>query len=120
MQYRGSGAPQPPQDGLILRQGDLTLQEATLDPLNGRWLLVLAAVRRALAIRQPIRASRRIVQPTAHFGITIGTAILSYAKHGKFPALTQAAGAESQRKKRPFRPNDIAVIPVPRLQWIMG
>ena len=46
--------------------------------------------------------------------------MLSYAKHGKFPALTQAAGAESQRKKRPFRPNDIAVIPVPRLQWIMG
>jgi len=35
--------------------------------------------------------------------------MLSYAKHGKFPALTQAAGAESQRKKRPFRPNDIAV-----------
>src|SRR5437588_10626345 len=33
--------------------------EATCDPLNGRWLLVLAAVRRALATRQPIRASRR-------------------------------------------------------------
>jgi hypothetical protein len=33
--------------------------EATFDPLNGRWLLVLAAVRRALATRQPIRASRR-------------------------------------------------------------
>ena len=82
--------------------------EATFDPLNGRWLLVLAAVRRALAIRQPIRASRR-VGPTAHFGIIIGTAILSYAKHGKFPAPTQAAEAESQRKKRPFRPNDIAV-----------
>jgi len=46
--------------------------------------------------------------------------MLSYAKHGKFPAPTQAAKAESQRKKRPFRPNDIAVIPVPRLQWIMG
>ena len=45
--------------------------------------------------------------------------MLSYAKHGKFPAPTQAAEAESQRKKRPFRPNDIAVIPVPRLQWIM-
>src|SRR3974390_2382196 len=27
VQYRGSGAPRPPQDGLILRQGDLTLQE---------------------------------------------------------------------------------------------
>jgi hypothetical protein len=46
--------------------------------------------------------------------------MLSYAKHGKFPAPTQAARAESQRKKRSFRPNDIAVIPVPRLQWIMG
>src|SRR5690242_15225982 len=35
--------------------------------------------------------------------------MLSYAKHGKFPALTQAAQAESRRKKRPFRPNDIAL-----------
>ena len=35
--------------------------------------------------------------------------MLSYAKHGKFPALIQAAQAESRRKKRPFRPNDIAV-----------
>jgi hypothetical protein len=46
--------------------------------------------------------------------------MLSYGKHGKFPALIQAAQAESRRKKRPFRPNDIAVVPVPRLQWIMG
>ena len=46
--------------------------------------------------------------------------MLSYAKHRKFPAPTPAAEAESQRKKRPFRPNDITVIPVPRLQWIMG
>jgi hypothetical protein len=52
--------------------------EATFDPLNGRWLLVLAAVQRALATRQPIRAYRRI-GPTAHFGIIIGTAMLSYA-----------------------------------------
>ena len=35
--------------------------------------------------------------------------MLSYAKHGKFPALTQAAQAESRRKKRPFRPNDVAL-----------
>jgi hypothetical protein len=35
--------------------------------------------------------------------------MLSYAKHCKFPALTQAAQAESQRKKRHFRCNDIAV-----------
>ena len=46
--------------------------------------------------------------------------MLSYAKHGKFPALTQAARAESRRKKRPFRPNDIAVTPAPHLQWITG
>jgi hypothetical protein len=45
--------------------------------------------------------------------------MLSYAKHGKFPALTQAAQAKSRRKK-PLRPNGIAVAPVPRLQWIMG
>jgi len=43
----------------ILRRGGQLILEATFDPLNGRWLLVLAAVRRALAIRQPIRASRR-------------------------------------------------------------
>jgi len=49
------------------------------------------------------------LQPTAHFGIIIGTAMLSYAKHGKFPALIQAAKAKSRRKKRSFRPNDIAV-----------
>jgi hypothetical protein len=46
--------------------------------------------------------------------------MLSYAKHGKFPALTQAAQAETQRKKRPFRANDIAATPVPYLQWITG
>jgi hypothetical protein len=46
--------------------------------------------------------------------------MLSYAKHGKFPALTQAAQAKSRRKKRPFRPNEIVVARVPRLQWIMG
>jgi hypothetical protein len=46
--------------------------------------------------------------------------MLSYAKHGKFPALIQAAQAKSRRKKCPFPPNDIAVAPVPRLQWIMG
>ena len=46
--------------------------------------------------------------------------MLSYAKHGKFPALTQAAQAETRRKKRRFRSNDVAVIPVPHLQWIMG
>jgi hypothetical protein len=46
--------------------------------------------------------------------------MLSYAKHGKFLALTQAARLESRRKKRPFRPNDRTVASVPRLQWIMG
>ena len=35
--------------------------------------------------------------------------MLSYAKHGKFPVLIQAAKAKSRRKKRSFRPNDIAV-----------
>jgi hypothetical protein len=93
--------------------------EATFDPLNGRWLLVLAAVRRALATRQLIRASRRIATDRALWTL-IGTAMLSYAKHGKFPALTQAAQAKSQREKRPFRPNDLTVAPVPHLQWIMG
>jgi hypothetical protein len=34
--------------------------------------------------------------------------MLSYAKHGKFPALTQAAQVESRRKKHRFRSNDIA------------
>jgi hypothetical protein len=56
----GSGAQQPAQDCRILRQGDQLILEATFDPLNGRGLLALAAVRRALATRQPIRASRRI------------------------------------------------------------
>ncbi len=46
--------------------------------------------------------------------------MLSYTKHCKFPALTQAAQAESRRKKRHFRCNDIAATPVPHLQWIMG
>ena len=57
--HRRSGAVGPAQDHAILRQGELLILEATCDPLNGRWLLVLAAVRRALATRQPIRASRR-------------------------------------------------------------
>src|SRR5262249_26641490 len=59
----------------------------------------------------PGSRSARLVglQPTAHFGTIIGTAMLSYAKHGKFPVLTQAARAKSRRKKRSFRPNDIAV-----------
>jgi hypothetical protein len=93
--------------------------EATCDPLNGRWLLVLAAVRRALATRQLIRASRRIATDHALWTL-IGTAMLSYGKHDKFPALTQAAQAKSPREKRPFRPNDLAVAPVPHSQWIMG
>jgi len=46
--------------------------------------------------------------------------MLSYAKHGKFPALTQAARPKSRRKKRPSGSNDVTVAPVPRLQWIMG
>jgi hypothetical protein len=45
--------------------------------------------------------------------------MLSYAKHGKFPALTQAAQPKSRRKKRSSRSNEITVDPVPHLQWIM-
>jgi hypothetical protein len=64
--------------------------KATFDPLNGRWLLVLAAVG---APSPPGSRSARLVgfAPTAHFGIIIGTAMLSYTKHGKFLTPTQAA-----------------------------
>src|SRR3974377_2057879 len=71
VQYRGVRRTTAPAGWPHPAPGRLTLQEATLDPLNGRWLLVLAAGRRALAIRQPIRASRRIVATTAALGVLI-------------------------------------------------
>src|SRR5262249_42613830 len=65
--YRGSGARQPAQDGLILRQGGYLILEATFDPLSGRWLLVLPP---SGAPSPPGSRSARLVgfQPTAHFG----------------------------------------------------
>jgi hypothetical protein len=46
--------------------------------------------------------------------------MLSYAKHGKFLAPTQAAQLESRRKKRPLGPMNITVALFRILQWIMG
>jgi hypothetical protein len=73
--------------------------EATLVPLCGRWLLfVRAAVRRALASGSRPRVSSDL--PTALCGSPIGTAMLSYAEHGKFHNSTQAPAPSFPPRKR--------------------
>jgi hypothetical protein len=93
--------------------------EATFDPLNGRWLLVLAAVRRALATRQPIRASRRISTDRALSDHNWDSnAVL--CETWQIPGANTSRTGQKPAEKALLRPNDIAVVPVPRLQWIMG
>jgi len=94
--------------------------EATCDPLNGRWLLVLAAVRRALAIRQPIRASRRTSTDRALWdhnwdsnAVLCETWQIPVANTSCASQKGAGKGAFSLSQRRPGRP-------VPRLKWIMG
>ena len=58
--HRGSDAISRAQD-FPVPQGEPFILEATFMPLTGRWLLVLAAVRRALAHRRPTRLIARLI-----------------------------------------------------------
>jgi hypothetical protein len=82
--------------------------EATFDPLNGRWLLVLAAVRRALATRQPIRASRRNSTDRALWDHNWDSnAVL--CETWQIPGANTSRAAQKPAEKASFRSDDVMV-----------